>query len=154
VNATVHVYPGKYTEKLVVNKSLTLQSIDGWAETTIDSVPDSIIRIEGDANVTVQGFEITGQVGLELGRIDGELRRTPVTGRLSRVVGGLLGIEDASIVSRLILLVDVRLFLVRRSLEVVGKGGRRRQETLIVENLLVGTNALVELLPHLMLDRP
>jgi parallel beta-helix repeat protein len=59
-DGTVHVRPGKYDEHLVVgNKSLTLQSTDGWQETTID--PDGhIIFIWGDADVTVQGFEITG----------------------------------------------------------------------------------------------
>lgn len=60
VNGTVHVYPGKCDEHLVVgDKSLTLQSTDGWEETTID--PDgNVIFIWGDANVTVEGFEITG----------------------------------------------------------------------------------------------
>jgi parallel beta-helix repeat protein len=56
---TIMVHPGKYTENLIINKSLTLQSTDGWQNTTIDPVGDSIIWIEGEVDVTVQGFEIT-----------------------------------------------------------------------------------------------
>jgi parallel beta-helix repeat protein len=56
---TILVHPGKYTEHLVIDKSLTLQSTDGWQDTTIDPVGDSIIRIEDHVDVTVQGFEIS-----------------------------------------------------------------------------------------------
>jgi parallel beta-helix repeat protein len=70
LRGTVHVYPGNYTENLAINKSLTLQSTDGWQNTTIDPPVQSIIRIEGDANVTVQGFEITaGSYGIYIGEI-------------------------------------------------------------------------------------
>jgi parallel beta-helix repeat protein len=66
----VRVRPGKYNETLLINKSLTLQSTDGWEDTTIDPVGDSIIRIEGDADVTVQGFEITaGSCGISIGEV-------------------------------------------------------------------------------------
>jgi parallel beta-helix repeat protein len=57
---TILVHPGKYNENLLINKSLTLQSTDDWENTTIDPVTDSIIRIEGVVDVTVQGFEISG----------------------------------------------------------------------------------------------
>ncbi|MGB6874247.1 MAG: right-handed parallel beta-helix repeat-containing protein [Dehalococcoidia bacterium] len=57
---TILVHPGKYYETLFINKSLTLQSTDGWQDTTIDPAVQSIIRIEGDVDVTVQGLEITG----------------------------------------------------------------------------------------------
>jgi len=68
---TVHVYPGKYNETLLINKSLTLQSTDDWQDTTIDPAMDSIIRIEGDVDVTVQGFEITGasSYGIYIGEL-------------------------------------------------------------------------------------
>ena len=59
---TILVHPGKYYETLVINKSLTLQSTNGWQNTTIDPFTESIIRIEGDVDVTVQGFEITGPI--------------------------------------------------------------------------------------------
>lgn len=70
-DGTVHVRAGKYDENVVIgDKSLTLQSTDGWQETTIDPVGDSIIRIEGDVDVTVQGFEITaGSWGIYVGEI-------------------------------------------------------------------------------------
>ncbi len=68
---TVHVRPGKYNETLVINKSLTLQSTDGQQNTTIDPAVQSIIRIEGDVDVTVQGFEITGadSYGIYIGEV-------------------------------------------------------------------------------------
>ncbi len=57
---TILVHPGKYNEKLLINKSLTLQSTDGWQNTMIDPAMDSIVRIQGPVEVTVQGFDITG----------------------------------------------------------------------------------------------
>ena len=46
---TILVHPGKYDENLVIGeKSLTLQSTDGWQDTTIDPIGDSIIWIFGD----------------------------------------------------------------------------------------------------------
>jgi parallel beta-helix repeat protein len=68
---TILVHPGKYYETLVINKSLTLQSTDGWQDTTIDPAVQSIIRIEGDVDVTVQGFEITGadSYGIYIGEV-------------------------------------------------------------------------------------
>jgi len=69
-DGTVHVRAGKYDENLVINKSLTLRSTDGWRDTTIDPAMDSIIRIEGDVDVTVQGFEITeGSWGIYIGEV-------------------------------------------------------------------------------------
>jgi parallel beta-helix repeat protein len=68
---TVHVRAGNYTENLFINKSLTLQSTDGWQNTTIDPAVLSIIRIEGDVDVTVQGFEITegSSYGIYIGEV-------------------------------------------------------------------------------------
>jgi len=59
-DGTVHVREGDYGEHVAIgDKSLTLQSTDGWQNTTID--PDGyVVWIWGDADVTVQGFEITG----------------------------------------------------------------------------------------------
>ena len=59
-DGTVHVYPGKYDENLSIwDKSLTLQSTDGWQQTEIDP-SGAVIWIGGDADVTVQGFEMSG----------------------------------------------------------------------------------------------
>jgi parallel beta-helix repeat protein len=70
IDGTVHVYPGKYTEHLVIDKSLILQSTDGWPDTTVDPAMSAIILIEGDANVTVQGFEISaGSYGIYIGPV-------------------------------------------------------------------------------------
>jgi len=70
IDGTVHVYPGKYDESLVIDKSLILQSTDGWPDTTIDPAMSAIILIEGDANVTVQGFEISaGSYGIRIGPV-------------------------------------------------------------------------------------
>ncbi|MBN2186094.1 MAG: right-handed parallel beta-helix repeat-containing protein [Dehalococcoidia bacterium] len=57
---TILVHPGKYDEKLLINKSLTLQSTGGWENTTIDPVTDSVIQIQNPVEVTVQDFEIRG----------------------------------------------------------------------------------------------
>ena len=56
---TILVHPGKYNEKVIIDKSLTLQSTDGWQNTTIDPLEQSIIWIQGDVDVTVEGFEIS-----------------------------------------------------------------------------------------------
>jgi parallel beta-helix repeat protein len=67
---TIRVHPGKYNENLIINKSLTLQSTDGWEDTNIDPLGDSIIIISGDVDVTVQGFEITaGTHGIYIGPV-------------------------------------------------------------------------------------
>jgi len=69
---TVHVYPGKYNENIVIDKSLTLQSVSGnWQDTTIDDiVTGPEITISGHVDVTVQGFEITGgSYGIYIGEV-------------------------------------------------------------------------------------
>ena len=69
---TVHVYPGTYVENLIINKSLTLQSVSGnWRDTMIDDIATAPeITISGDADVTVQGFEITaGSHGIYIGPV-------------------------------------------------------------------------------------
>ncbi|MFO7773176.1 MAG: right-handed parallel beta-helix repeat-containing protein [Dehalococcoidia bacterium] len=70
-DGTVHVYPGKYDENVVIGqRSLTLQSTDGWEVTTIDP-NGAVIWIWGEANVTVQGFEITGGMyGIHITEVD------------------------------------------------------------------------------------
>jgi hypothetical protein len=73
VNGTVHVYPGKYNENIVIEKSLTLQSVSGdWQDTIIDDIIKAAeITISGHADVTVQGFEITaGSYGIYIGEVD------------------------------------------------------------------------------------
>jgi parallel beta-helix repeat protein len=57
---TIMVHPGKYDETVTINKSLTLQSTDGWQNTAIDPPLDSIIIISGDVDATVEGFNISG----------------------------------------------------------------------------------------------
>ncbi|MGB6874246.1 MAG: IPTL-CTERM sorting domain-containing protein [Dehalococcoidia bacterium] len=67
------VHPGKYIENLVINKSLTLQSVSGnWQDTIIDDIVNQPeITISGDVNVTVQGFEITaGSYGIYITDVD------------------------------------------------------------------------------------
>lgn len=72
--STVYVHPGKYDENIVIgDKSLTLQSTDGWQETTIDPL-GNIVWIWGDVDVTVQGFEITGgNNGIYITDVDSEV---------------------------------------------------------------------------------
>jgi parallel beta-helix repeat protein len=69
---TVHVYPGKYNENIIIDKSLTLQSVSGnWQDTTIDDIiNEAEITISGHVDVTVQGFEITaGSSGIYIGEV-------------------------------------------------------------------------------------
>ncbi|MGA8850032.1 MAG: right-handed parallel beta-helix repeat-containing protein [Dehalococcoidia bacterium] len=69
---TVHVYPGKYNENIIIEKSLTLQSVSGdWQDTIIDDIiNEAEITISGHVDVTVQGFEITaGAYGISIGEV-------------------------------------------------------------------------------------
>jgi parallel beta-helix repeat protein len=71
---TILVHPGKYDENIVIGaRSLALQSTDGWQETTIDPL-GNIVWVWGDADVTVQGFEITGgNNGIYITDVDSEV---------------------------------------------------------------------------------
>ncbi|MGI6097000.1 MAG: right-handed parallel beta-helix repeat-containing protein, partial [Dethiobacteria bacterium] len=56
----VKVKAGTYTESVTVNKALTLESVDGAEDTTIDADGEDIaIKITADG-VTVDGFTVTG----------------------------------------------------------------------------------------------
>jgi parallel beta-helix repeat protein len=69
---TVHVYPGKYNENIVIEKSLILQSVSGdWRDTIIDDIiNEAEINISGHVDVTVQGFQITaGAYGIYIGKV-------------------------------------------------------------------------------------
>jgi len=60
-NTRIIVRDGEYRENIVINKSLTLKSVNGYTHTTIIAKDSgqSVIEIQ-ESNVTVQGFSLYG----------------------------------------------------------------------------------------------
>ncbi|WP_321431011.1 GLUG motif-containing protein [uncultured Methanolobus sp.] len=60
---TISVTDGTYNENVVVNKSVTLRSENGSANTVINSTSgNTVLTLEAD-NITIMGFNITGASG-------------------------------------------------------------------------------------------
>ena len=86
------------------------------------------------------------------GGIQGDVLRTAIGQPSSLVVYGFLRIEYFLIVGLLRVTVKAGLFLVSRELEMVGKGGSRKKETLGITGFLVLPDTLAQFLFSLFLD--
>ena len=70
---TVTVHDGTYNENIVIDKSLTIQSVNGWQKTTISPASGDVVTVAGFAGTLLfTGFEITGGgEGIDVVDLDG-----------------------------------------------------------------------------------
>ncbi|ADE35644.1 NosD domain-containing protein [Methanohalophilus mahii] len=77
---TIHVYPGTYSENVVVNKELNIISVDGASATHVMAAAssDHVFNISAN-NVTIDGFNVSGADESDFGKMSAGIYLRNVT---------------------------------------------------------------------------